>query len=173
MTLPLQLFPLETLKTCARCGLSRPLGQYSRSRGRPDGLQIWCRNCHSDYSRQHRLLPAVRLRHAAQARAYRLRPENHVKTAARAAVQAAITNGSIERPKTCSQCGRRPGVDSRGRSLNYADHHNGYAPESWLDVRFLCPRCDGRNEGPNRDTMTRRKAWAEPLFPDLLGGGDA
>lgn len=51
--------------------------------------------------------------------------------AAHQAVQVAVRNG-LPRPAACS-CG------SAGRLQ--AHHHNGYAPEHWLDVVWLCPKC--------------------------------
>lgn len=60
------------------------------------------------------------------------------------AVRRALRKGALVRPDTCERCGRRPGVNKRGRSLIEAHHHKGYSTEYKLSVVFLCVVCHKR-----------------------------
>ena len=73
-----------------------------------------------------------------------------LKRQARAAVRQAERSGTLTRPLWCEVCRTYPGTDSRGRSLLRADHHRGYDPAHWLDVRWICAVCDQRAEGRAR-----------------------
>lgn len=65
--------------------------------------------------------------------AYRSDPENAAKIRARSEVNKAIRRGDLER-KPCA-CGE-PHAD--------AHHVNGYEPEHWFDIEWLCRRCHMR-----------------------------
>ncbi len=51
-------------------------------------------------------------------------------------VITAIRNGTLVRPEGCSSCGVIGRIE--------AHHHNGYAPEHWLDVIWLCTMCHAK-----------------------------
>lgn len=68
------------------------------------------------------------------------------KYAAHRAVRAALRSGVLVRPAECQACGKAPKPLADGRSGLRADHFQGYAPECRLVVRFVCVKCDGKNE---------------------------
>lgn len=63
----------------------------------------------------------------------------------------AIRTGRLVRPDACEDCGRKPGVNSRGRSL-IQGHHDDYAEP--LIVRWLCVGCHRRMD--RLDEMSER-----------------
>jgi ribosomal protein S27AE len=54
------------------------------------------------------------------------------KIAARKAVFKAINSGVLVRPDVCSECGKMDEIQA---------HHDSYAPEHRLNVRWLCKKC--------------------------------
>ena len=52
------------------------------------------------------------------------------------AVHRAVTSGLIQRPQTCSVCGRQ--YPPAGRAMIKA-HHDDYSKP--LDIQWMCPRC--------------------------------
>lgn len=54
--------------------------------------------------------------------------------AAHEAVRRAVKAGRLVRPASCSRCSER-------HYRIEAHHHQGYEPEHWLDVLWLCNRC--------------------------------
>lgn len=66
---------------------------------------------------------------------------SRLSTATRAhrLVSAAIANGTLVRPSTCSDCGKTPKPGSDGRATIHGHHHKGY--DHPLDVEWLCPKC--------------------------------
>lgn len=44
---------IVSLKECRRCGASKPLEQFGKDSGRPDGKFLWCKTCASEYSRRY------------------------------------------------------------------------------------------------------------------------
>ncbi|MDY6903700.1 MAG: hypothetical protein SWH61_03350 [Thermodesulfobacteriota bacterium] len=45
--------PMET-KTCSKCKMEKPVSDFSKSRNRPDGLDILCRECKSIKQKKYR-----------------------------------------------------------------------------------------------------------------------
>ena len=101
-------------------------------------------------------------------RKQRRRPESKAKERARAAVKAAIKRGDLVPNETCEDCGNAPGLRSDGRRLIRADHHVGYDVENHLNVRWICPPCDGNAE-MLRGNTTRGK-WAKAAGVDADEG---
>jgi hypothetical protein len=64
------------------------------------------------------------------------------KMLARRALRRAVANGIIDKPTSCSDCGRTVEAKDLG-----GHHHNGYDEEHWLDVVWLCRNCHGRCHG--------------------------
>ena len=62
------------------------------------------------------------------------------QAAAHYAVNRAVKNGDLIKPKICTVCGKNPGKNKRGRS-NLQAHHEDYARP--LDVEWLCVVCHG------------------------------
>ena len=40
------------MKTCTKCGESKPLDEFGRQKGRKDGKASWCLKCAREYSRE-------------------------------------------------------------------------------------------------------------------------
>jgi hypothetical protein len=75
---------------------------------------------------------------------YRKRPEAKAKNHARYSVNMALAKGILVRPLNCEICGK-PDIKLRdGRSSLRADHYLGYEPENYLNVKFICIECDGK-----------------------------
>jgi DNA replicative helicase MCM subunit Mcm2 (Cdc46/Mcm family) len=36
---------METMKTCTKCSISKPIGEYNKHKQTKDGLNSWCRKC--------------------------------------------------------------------------------------------------------------------------------
>lgn len=45
--------PDHATKRCSKCGETKPLSGFSRDRAAPDGLNRWCKPCHTEYCRQY------------------------------------------------------------------------------------------------------------------------
>lgn len=103
-----------------------------------------------------RRTPKARKAQAAYMREQRKRPEFKLKERARAAVKWAIKRGELVPPTRCELCGKNPGRRSDGRRLIRADHHKGYDVENYLDVRWVCPTCDGMLERKRSNTTRGR-----------------
>lgn len=78
------------------------------------------------------------------AREYRKRPEAQTKIRARAAVGRALKSGKLVRPKCCEICGAKDVPLRDGRSGLRSDHYLGYDKENYLNVQFICIKCDGK-----------------------------
>jgi 5-methylcytosine-specific restriction endonuclease McrA len=42
------------VKRCTKCGIEKPLSEFGKSRGAPDGLNYWCRSCVNAQSNAYR-----------------------------------------------------------------------------------------------------------------------
>ena len=42
-------------KKCTKCGELKPLTEFSKGRGAPDGLNSWCKKCDSKQGKKYRL----------------------------------------------------------------------------------------------------------------------
>jgi len=86
-------------------------------------------------------------RHAATQRrrnaARRHLPAEARQLRARRLVRAAVIAGELEPPEVCDSCGTVPGPTRDGRRPLDA-HHDSYALERLLDVRWLCRACHVR-----------------------------
>jgi hypothetical protein len=60
---------------------------------------------------------------------------------ARRAVNRALKNGVLVRPKECSRCNACPGVAKNGKALIDAHHSNGYDDDHLTDIEWLCQSC--------------------------------
>ena len=82
--------------------------------------------------RVQRNTPEAKAARSAYNRAYYL--ANKHRWAAKHAVPKALERGELTRPDQCSQC---------GRAVPVVGHHDSYAKEDWLAVRWLCDSCHG------------------------------
>jgi len=75
---------------------------------------------------------------------YRKRPEVKAKNKARESVKAALANGLLVRPDKCVVCNEKDLRLKDGRSALRADHYLGYDKTNYLNVKFICTSCDGK-----------------------------
>jgi hypothetical protein len=110
------------MKTCTKCGVEKPFGQFTRDKRGKNGLRSRCRTC--DSARAAEWQAANRDRHNANTAAYVQR--HRLKDNAKCAVYQAKKRGQLEQ-QPCEVCG----------SENSQAHHDDYTRR--LDVRWLCP----------------------------------
>ncbi len=133
-------------KTCTKCGEVKPFDEFCKAAGRRYGLKSQCKICTNSSIRRARTAyrekykAASREHYAANrevmtARARRRYYSNMDKVQAKRAVRSAIESGSLTRG-SCEVCGA---VD------NIHGHHDSYAEEHWLNVRWLCAMHHGRH----------------------------
>jgi hypothetical protein len=138
-------------RRCPCCEQTKPvIGGFYKGSGR---TSVYCRDCSREKSRAYARSGqrcSEDMRRYAEANRERMRTLHAQERqrypthkAARRAAHYAIRTGRLVRPDRCELCDQAPGVDRLGRTLLRADHHLGYAREHWLDVRFVCPTCDG------------------------------
>jgi hypothetical protein len=77
-------------------------------------------------------------------REYRKRPEVKAKNKARQAVNSALINGILKRSECCDICKIKDITLKDGRTGLRADHYLGYEKENYLNVKFICVKCDGK-----------------------------
>jgi hypothetical protein len=145
------------VKTCSKCGERKSIEEFYRDASHNDGRMSYCAICcraavsvrdkqkpsmpgfhekRAAYNRSRRSYETSRARERRHAKAYRERYP--VKTAAKAAIKAALARGDLSRPDVCEECAERPEPFANGRSAIHA-HHDDYSRP--LDVRWLCQKC--------------------------------
>lgn len=145
------------MKTCFKCGASKPLTEFYKHSRMKDGFLNKCKECakrdtkenrtlHADYYRQYdrdrfQTDPKVRERHRRyqktengkkSIRETRLRwlERNLEKRAAHIILGNRIRKGEVVKPDACSCCGKGGIIHG---------HHSDYSRP--LDVEWLCPAC--------------------------------
>ncbi len=53
---------LPSAKTCSRCGVYREAGAFNKNKANADGLNSWCKSCHSEYYKDYVSTPEGRQR---------------------------------------------------------------------------------------------------------------
>ena len=66
------------------------------------------------------------------------------KELARQQLKYAVRSGKKFKPETCFDCSKK-----FPKPKLMADHHKGYDKKNWLNVQFICAKCDG----------IRRRKW--------------
>lgn len=140
----------EGMKYCPRCDQNKRLEEFNRDRSQKDGRFSFCRDCHQihgrtsnrAYRRKHPERVAARnkqyetehpeRRAAKDKRMLKLYPE---KAKARWAVNAAIREGKLEKPRRCGEC------DELTEKRHLHAHHADYSKP--LNVSWLCRPCHG------------------------------
>lgn len=132
-------------KRCSRCGDTKAASDFNRHGRSRDGLDAWCRRCHTEYAREYRDRrrasdPEWHERKKAGHRAYRRRrgysPADPHKVRARTAVSNAIKDRRLIPAHTCEDCGHDFSEFRREA------HHEDY--DKPLDVVWLCSLCHGK-----------------------------
>lgn len=67
------------MKTCTKCGESKPLDEYHRNKTMKDGRLNVCRTCSSAYKRSRNAMPEVKARNAETRRAWVEANREHVR----------------------------------------------------------------------------------------------
>src|SRR5688572_15402774 len=111
------------MKTCFKCGESKPRTQFYQHPQMSDGLLGKCKECTKKDVRRGR----GENTRAYDRRRYAERTHEHK---ARIAVQVAIANGTLVRPDGCWHCGKECRPEA---------HHADYMNQ--LGVTFLCKEC--------------------------------
>lgn len=67
------------MKTCTKCGETKPLDEYYRNNGMRDGRLNTCKKCSAEYSRTRNTIPEVKARRAETTRVWREENREHVR----------------------------------------------------------------------------------------------
>ena len=134
-----------TKQRCSKCKEMKLLKHFTKNRSRLLGHNPYCRQCQAVYTLAYRKTKkgkmaldlaykkwaqsqtGRRTRHRINRKYLDMYPE---RCRARSAVKQATINGTLVRPKSCSNCG----IDGKVHA-----HHEDY--DKPLDVVWLCPSC--------------------------------
>lgn len=94
--------------------------------------------------RELRQRPEQKEKERLYAAEYRKRPEVKKKNKARNSANYALRIGKLKRPECCDMCGEKDTQLRDGRTSLRMDHYLGYEEENWLNVKFVCVKCDGK-----------------------------
>ena len=126
------------MKTCTKCNETKPLDEFHRNAGSPDGRRANCQVCQNAQSMAfYHDNPEVKARVIAAATQRNL--DNPMECRARQILNSAVRYGKITKPDTCSKCGAGGMIHG---------HHEDYAQP--LDVIWVCPTCHGRIHSEER-----------------------
>jgi len=130
--------PMNSEKTCSKCGESKPLSAFYAQMRRKDGRMSHCKECHKEGVRKNEAIPeeirkAKRAQRKEKARVQKLKRYQHLKIRrshplkfrAILALGEAIKSGEV-RTKPCEICG----------ALKVKPHHDDYSKP--LEVRWFC-----------------------------------
>ena len=135
----------EIHKICSKCRSSKPLSQFVKDRRKPSGHASKCLDCkrvsdrefartYYEINRDDELQRSKEYRgsHPGYAKIYYEVKKGTQKQLARTALQLAVRQGHIDKPKSCQECGTR---------CNPHGHHEDYTKP--LSVMWLCTKCHG------------------------------
>lgn len=137
-----------TTKRCTGCGKSKPTSSFNRRPASADGLSYRCKPCVAadnrswlDRNRERELAKSrARKRGTGRTRLEQERTAHPERLAARWALNNAVRDGRITKPKRCEGCGRL----TASRRLH--GHHTDYAKK--LEVEWLCKDCHESRHHP-------------------------
>lgn len=126
------------MKKCSKCQQVKPLTEFAKRPERPIGVRSRCRECGNEDRRQYRIdhpgkdaaylrgrfeqnREMIKLSRSGEYAKYR------AQNRARRAVMRAVNRGQMVR-EPCEVCGHEPAEG----------HHDSYAPEARMKVRWLC-----------------------------------
>jgi RNase P protein component len=120
-------------KTCKKCGIEKPIGEFYRNKSMADGLFSDCKSCSINAVLKNRASKIDYYREKDRLRGNGMTPEkrakwranNLMKVKAQRKVQDAVKRGLMKR-RCCEVCGNEK---THG-------HHDDYTRP--LDVRWLC-----------------------------------
>ncbi len=139
------------MRTCRRCGLTKPLSEFARrySRHVSDQRIHQCRVCRNTEAKGWRETHPETAR-AAATNWYRRNQERvRLGRPAQAQVNYAIRKGLLVRPERCEACGVAGRIEAAHRDYDKP-----------LDVRWLCLSCHRRWDHWQPKTLRREEAMA-------------
>ena len=177
------------MKICFKCGVLKPLKDYYKHSRMADGHLNKCKECTKKDVKQHRednidkILEYDRNRPNREERnrktnervwklyytdtEFRQRILNQqsrwvdkhpLKRKAQTAATNAVRYGKLERKFNCEDCGC-------GGKLH--KHHHSYEKEFWLDIKWLCPKCHGKEHKRLNDLVRQSdEIQTEPASQD-------
>ena len=154
------------IKLCSRCGSRKDLSMFHRNRNKPDGQQVWCKECKAFTEKKRRLADPERFaqrklqyvqsnrgrlvvlfnreadgrcevaRTKKRISQNRYRNNHTRKIKVRKTLQDAARRGGVLRPPTCSIC---QNIDMEAGVIK--GHHLSYARGFELAVIWCCSPC--------------------------------
>lgn len=147
------------MKRCNKCSEVKPLAEFYRDKGSPDGHRWYCKTCFGAQVKARReanpdqkkaVDRAWKDQHPEQVRAYRrgwvlrhrnekaeqnkkYRGQNPEKDAAHQSLNYAVRTGRLIKPKACERCGENERIQG---------HHEDYSQP--LQVIWLCRPCHAK-----------------------------
>jgi len=119
------------MKTCTKCGKTKPLQEFTKNHRGKNGYSTWCKACHVENSER-----------------WRKDPKNKGvvrKTAWKARIKAefGLTEDAYEKMLSwseggCAICGERPGIEGRWHQRLAVDHNHATGAVRGL----LCVNCN-------------------------------
>lgn len=120
----------EGKKKCIKCGEIKLLDDFTVDHARRfDGHFPRCNKCEREIHQNAYSENPERFKETAKKWAYK----NPEKQKAWGQLHYAIQSGKVIKPSTCETCNRNVEV--------VAHHWNGYDPQHWLDIKWLCRKC--------------------------------
>ena len=128
-------------KRCGKCGQTKPVSEFFKSKNQKDGYRSRCKSCHMEdckayaqtgyykrYNREYERKPEVRERRKLTKVEYRQRTDVRIKNMARSYTNHLIRAGKLNR-EPCAFCGKEQAES----------HHIDYTQP--LIIVWLCADC--------------------------------
>jgi len=66
------------IKTCQRCGLDKPIGEFHKDKNQKDGHANWCKGCVAEYGKEYHKRPDVKKRIAKSKHEYQIKNKDRL-----------------------------------------------------------------------------------------------
>lgn len=120
---------MKASRVCTLCGTEKPLDEFVRDPGKPQGYGSRCNSC----NRARCASAAYKAKERPRHQRYSRDPLKAFRERVQRKLRRAVRLGKIERKGACERCGSREHVES---------HHADYGKP--LDVTWLCRACHVR-----------------------------
>lgn len=136
----MQITQSTSCKVCFKCGVEKPLTDFYKHSKMTDGHLNKCKECAKSDATAHRNDNLERVRAYDRSRQgvdrhtdrKGYRKNNPAKYKAHNAVNNAVRDGRLIKPKSCEHCGEIKRIYG---------HHHSYEEKDWLDIVWLCQQC--------------------------------
>lgn len=133
------------MKTCTKCGETKPFEDFYKRAKSNDGLMSWCKDCAKAHDLARNAAPERKAMRANSKRA-NYAPVKATNTAKRANVKADLLAATS---KACKKCSQKKPIDSYTIDVRYADGHY-----PW------CAECrSGWRKGRVERQLQQQRAW--------------